>query len=79
MDVASANTLTVPPNSSVAIPIGRQVMVSQAGLGQVTFTPGSGVTINSSFARLKTSAQHAVACLVKVDTNVWLLSGDLTL
>ena len=41
-DNGSANTVTVPPNSSVAFPVGTQVLVVQQGAGQTTIVAGSG-------------------------------------
>jgi hypothetical protein len=76
MNNASANTLTVPPNSDVAFPIGTQVHVVQRGAGQTTITPGSGVTINAT-PGLKMRAQWSVATLVKRSTNTWLAFGDI--
>ena len=74
---AAAITLTVPPNSSVAFPIGAQVLLYQGGAGQVTITPGSGVTIRSQGTKLKMYAQYAVAGLVKVATDEWVAFGNL--
>ena len=34
---AAAQTVTVPPNSSVAFPIGTQIDCAQIGAGKVTF------------------------------------------
>ena len=47
MDNAAANTLTVPPNSSVAFPVGTSIPIRQAGAGQTTIVAGSGVAITS--------------------------------
>jgi hypothetical protein len=74
---ASAITLTVPPNSSVAFETGDQVNLMQLGAGQVTITAGSGVTIRSAGSKLKTNAQYAVATLVKIDTDTWVAVGNL--
>jgi len=74
---ASAITLTVPPNSSVAFETGDQVNLMQLGAGQVTITAGSGVTIRSAGSKLKTNAQYAVATLVKIDTDIWVAVGNL--
>jgi len=71
---AGAITLTVPPNSSVAFPVGAQVTIHQGGAGQVTLTEGEGVTLNGD---LKITAQHKGAVLIKVDTNVWDVHGSL--
>ena len=74
---ASANTLTIPPNSSVAYGIGTQINIAQLGAGTVTITAGAGVTLNSAGAKLKTDAQYAVATCVKTDTNTWFVVGNL--
>lgn len=78
MNVGSANNLTVPPNSSVAFPIGTEISIEQRGSGQTTIVAGSGVTINSSGARLKLSGQYSAAMLRKISTDTWLLLGDIT-
>ena len=69
MSNASANTITIPPNSSVAFGIGTQINIAQLGAGQTTIVAGSGVTLNSAGAKLILSAQYALATCVKTDTN----------
>jgi hypothetical protein len=76
MNVATANTLTIPPNSSVAFPIGTVIEVFQVGVGQCTITPGAGVTILSDGGVTKTAGQYATVGLRKRNTNQWVLSGD---
>ena len=78
MNNASANTLTVPPNSSVAFPAGTQILVLQTGAGQTTLAAGSGVTINSKDGNLKLSAQWSAATLIKRATDAWVAIGDLS-
>jgi hypothetical protein len=78
MNVASANDLTVPPNSSVAFPIGTQILVLQQGAGQTTIVAGSGVSLFSKDSNLKLSARWCVATLIKLNTDNWLVVGDLT-
>lgn len=75
---ASAITLTVPPNSSVAFEIGDQVNLLQLGAGQVTVTAGSGVTLRSEGSKVKLSGQYALATLVKIGADEWVLVGNLT-
>jgi hypothetical protein len=77
MSVASANTLTVPPNSSVAFPVGTLVDVLQYGAGVTTLTAGSGVTLSSRGNLHATAGQYALVSLTKLATDVWLLAGDL--
>ena len=74
---ASATTVTVPPNSSVAFPIGTQIDCVQQGAGKVTFAQGAGVTINSKGGNKSISAQYVGTSLVKTATDTWTLLGDL--
>jgi hypothetical protein len=74
---ASAQTYTVPPNSSVAYPLGTVLTITAKGAGQITLAPGAGVTLNSAHG-LKTSAQWAVVSLTKILTDTWVVSGDTT-
>jgi len=78
MSNASANNFTVPPNSAVAYGIGTQLNIAQLGAGQTTIVAGSGVTLNSAGAKLKLSAQYAIATCVKTDTNTWFVCGALS-
>ena len=76
MNVGTANTVTIPTDASVNFPIGTTILIAQIGSGQTTVVPASGVTLNATpGAKLRT--QWSVATLVKRNTNVWLLSGDV--
>lgn len=77
MDSSSALTLTIPLNSSVAFPVGTRIDLVQWSTGQVTISATSGVGLRASGGRVKTSKQFAVAALVKMATDEWLLAGDL--
>lgn len=74
---AAAQTITVPPNSSVAFPIGTQIDLAQLGAGKVTFAEWAGVTIQSKGSNKAISAQYVGATLKKIGTDTWLLLGDL--
>ena len=76
MSNAAASTLTVPPNSAVAFPIGTVIEGVQLGAGQVTLTPGSGVTINAAPGR-KVAAQYGVFGIRKSATDTWVAYGRL--
>ena len=78
MNNASANTLTVPPNSTVAFPINTQIIIWQYGAGQTTVSPGAGVTIRSAGGATKIAAQYGMATLVKRGTDEWVLAGNIT-
>ena len=71
-------TLTVPPNSSVAFPIGTNIDVIQDGPGKLTIAPGAGVTINSVNGNKVLAGQYCGATLRKESTNTWYLLGALT-
>jgi hypothetical protein len=73
---AAAITTTVPPNSSVAFPVGAQVHLAQLGAGKITVVGGSGVTVSAT-PSLGFRAQYSVGTLIKVATDTWLLVGDL--
>ena len=74
---ASAITMTVPPNSSVAFSVGTRLDLAQIGAGQVTVAQGAGVTVSAT-PGLKFRAQYAGATLIKTGTDAWLLFGDLS-
>jgi hypothetical protein len=74
MSNASANTLTIPPNSSVAFPVGTQIDIAQKGAGKTTIANGAGVTINNTNKSL--AAQYAGVTAVKEATDTWTLYGS---
>lgn len=78
MNVASANDLTVPLNSSVAIPVGSSIDIIQYGAGQTTIVAAGGVTIRSKEGNLKLTGQYSGASLYKRGTDEWVVVGDLT-
>ncbi len=73
---ASAITLTVPLNSSVAFATGAVVNIQQIDAGQVTVAGASGVTVTGTGTKLRT--QYSAAALVKTGTDSWTLIGDLS-
>lgn len=73
---ASAITLTVPLNSSVAFPVGTVIDIIQTGAGQITVSATGGVTVNAT-PGLKLRAQWSSATLIKRATDTWILMGDL--
>lgn len=77
MNNAGASTLTVPPNSSVAFPVGTVIEGFQLGAGQVTLTAGAGVTVNA-VPGLKIAAQYGSYAVVKLATDTWIATGRLS-
>lgn len=75
---ASAQTITIPPQSAVAWPDNAQIEGAQWGAGAVTFTQGAGVTIRKKTNRSATTdGQYAPFGLKRVGLNEWFLFGDL--
>jgi hypothetical protein len=77
MNVATANTFTIPANATVNFPVGTAIVVIQLGVGQVTLTAAVGVTFDTS-SSTTTRAQYSVTTLIQIATNIWVLAGDLT-
>jgi hypothetical protein len=77
MNVGSANTVTVPNNSSVAFPIGTEITVMQYGAGNTTIVAASGVTFRSKDFSTRIGDQYTGATLIKRDTNEWYLIGNI--
>lgn len=78
---ASAQTYTIPLNSSVAFPTGSVINIIQIGTGQVTIQGASGVTVASTGGTAtapKLRAQYSAASLVKVGTDSWYVIGDIS-
>jgi hypothetical protein len=70
----STITVTVP----TGLPVGFNCTGIQLGAGQVGFTAASGVTLNSYLSQYKILGQHGAATLICYTTNVYNLSGNLT-
>lgn len=77
MNVATANNLTVPLNSSVPFATGTIIDVVQYGAGQTTIVATGGVTLRSTNNWLKINARYGAVTLVKVGTDEWYVFGNL--
>ena len=77
----SATTITIPPESSVAFPVGSVINVIKIGAsGTTTITQGAGVTISSAGATATAPALNgafAAASCIKVATNTWYVVGKI--
>jgi hypothetical protein len=69
-------TATVPTNLAVAYPIGAQINILQLGIGRINVVGSGGVNVYAT-PGLKTRDQYSAATLIKIDTDSWLLTGDL--
>lgn len=76
-DSTSTWTVQIPTNSSVAFPIGSEIDFFRMNTGSVTFAAASGVTLLSKNNNKSIAARYSGVSLFKLDTNTWLLVGDL--
>jgi hypothetical protein len=77
MNNASANTLTIPLNATVAFPVGTIIDVIQTGAGKTTIAGTGGVTVNSTAGLLSVAAQWSTVRLRKRATDTWVVTGSL--
>ena len=77
MNSSSANTVTIPSNSTAAIPVGTRVEVVRRGTGSTQILAAGGVTIRSLVGTY-ISGQYGCATLVKRAANEWYVFGDLS-
>jgi len=77
-DNSSAISVTVPTGSSVGFALGTVLLGEQTNTGQVTITGDTGVTVESAGGANKTANQYSQFSLLKIGTDEWRLSGDLT-
>jgi len=82
LSAASATTVTIPPASSVAYPVGTQLNIvgTAASANTVTIQGGSGVTVQSTGATSsapKLRTQYSSASVIQYATNTWLVVGDI--
>lgn len=75
----TANTVTVPLDSSVQFPEGAQIHIIQYGTGKTQIVGATGAVIiyrtPGPFLRDRYSSATLLKC---ADTNVWMLMGDLS-
>lgn len=81
MSNASANTLKIPTNASVAHPVGTVITVLNKSAGVCTIsavTSGTTTVLSAgATAAAPTLAQYKSAALIKVDTDTWYVVGAI--
>ena len=76
MGSSSNMTLTIPTNLSTAFTIGDKIDILRKGTGELQIVGASGVTVRvtpGSYLR----DQWSSATIIKIDTNEWVVLGDL--
>ena len=77
MSNGAANTLDIPANASVGIPVGAMFSVVQVGAGATTIQAAAGVTLNGvSEGSATLSGQWSGVSLYKRATDAWVIQGD---
>jgi len=66
--------ITVP---SGVFPTGATIQIIRQGAGEVSMAPASGVTIRSKSSAKRLSLQYSGATIIKVNSDEWILIGDL--
>lgn len=80
--LANANPIavTIPLNSSIALPVGATIMLAQYGAGAVTVQGAGGVTVvsNGAVASAPVSrTTYSPVGLIQTSANNWLVVGDI--
>lgn len=70
----TAASFTIPPNSTVAFPVGTYIEFTNINVADLTLAAGAGVTLNSP-AGLKLTDQYATAAIRKTATDTWIVMG----
>ncbi|GIW67876.1 MAG: hypothetical protein KatS3mg096_744 [Candidatus Parcubacteria bacterium] len=73
MDNASANTVTIPANSSVAFPIGTKIMIQKYGTGDTTIQGAAGVTVRDPLGIATITIQYDARVIIKEGVDEWLI------
>jgi hypothetical protein len=72
MDNTSSATITIPPNSSVAYPVGTVISIARINSGSVALTAGGGVTLTGNTASGAMYASEQLYCR-KRSTDTWFV------
>ena len=77
---ASPVSVTIPLNSSVALPVGAVIMMAAYDAGAVTISGAGGVTVVSAGATAASPvirAEYSSVGAIQTSANNWLVVGDL--
>lgn len=76
---ASTQTVTIPPNGTVAFQTGAAITIVVQSTGTVAVANGAGVTMylagNSTAKSTVTLNSYSMATLLKIGTDTWMVSG----
>jgi hypothetical protein len=78
LDNAGGETITIPANATTAFAIGDQLNFMNLATGTATFVAGGTAVIRSAGSKLKLTTQYAVCTVLKIDTDAWVMVGNVT-
>jgi hypothetical protein len=74
----SSITVTIPAEATTNFTIGQTFVLFQKGAGVITVSPAAGVTLRSKSNYVKTAGQYSELRLIKIASDEWALTGDLS-
>ena len=76
---SSAVTLTIPDDATYEFSTGQTFVIIQNGTGEVSITTEDVAVLNSSVATgtVALNGQYAVATLMKIEPDEWVVYGDI--
>jgi hypothetical protein len=74
----AAQTVTIPANATTAFAIGDQLNFMNLSTGTATFVAGGTAVIRSAGSKLKLTTQYAVCTVLKIDTDAWVMVGNVS-
>ena len=66
---------TIPKSTTVNFPVNTEIPILRYGLGEVTITPASGVTLNGEEVGIAIDSQYSTVMIKKMAVNEWLYVG----
>ena len=75
---AGGETITIPANATTAFAIGDQINFLNLATGTATFVAAGTAVIRSAGSKLKLADQYAVCTVLKIDTDAWVMVGNVT-
>lgn len=76
---SSPVTVTIPDDSTFEFVVGQTFIIIQNGTGTVSVTTEDVADLNSSVATgtVNLNGQYSVATLIKIDSDEWVIYGDI--
>jgi hypothetical protein len=78
MDNGAANTVAIPLNATIALPVGTEIRIIQIGAGATSIEAVAGVTLNGVADGIGAmSGPGQYTDIIKVATDSWWAVGDI--